>query len=154
MVGHRVYVASPLGFTAATRDYYDRQVLGRLRDMGCAPLDPWAGQDPPPAGADLQALAVWSHAAGRRNAQLIDEADALLAILDGADVDSGTAAEIGYAAARGKPIVGVRDDLRQSGDNAAVTVNLQVEYFIRSSGGSIARNLEEGLARLTELLRR
>jgi nucleoside 2-deoxyribosyltransferase len=153
MAGHRVYVASPLGFTAATRDYYDREVLGRLWDAGCVPLDPWAGQDGPPAGADPRALAHWSHAAGRRNAELIDEADALLAILDGADVDSGTAAEIGYAAARGKPIVGVRDDLRQTGDNAGVTVNLQVEYFIRSSGGWIAGNLAEGLARLTEILR-
>ena len=35
---------------------------------------------------------------------------AVVAVLDGADVDSGTAAEIGYAFARGKLIVGYRGD--------------------------------------------
>jgi nucleoside 2-deoxyribosyltransferase len=91
---------------------------------------------------------------GRRNAELIEESDALFAILDGADVDSGTAAEVGYAAARGKPIVGVREDLRQTGDNPGVTVNLQVEYFIRSTGGSIETSLERGLEQLARLLGR
>jgi nucleoside 2-deoxyribosyltransferase len=157
MVGQKVYVASPLGFTAATRDYYERRVLGGLRDAGCVPLDPWAGQDGPPDGppdgADRAALAAWSLRVGQRNAQLIDESDAVLAILDGPDVDSGTAAEVGYAAARGKPIAGVRDDLRQAGDNLGVTVNLQVEYFIRSTGGAIAHSLEEGIECLAALLR-
>lgn len=154
MVGQKVYVASPLGFTAATREYYERRVLRGLRDAGCEPLDPWAGQDAPPDAAGGFALAAWSLGVGQRNAQLIDESDAVLAILDGPDVDSGTAAEIGYAAARGKPIAGVRDDLRQTGDNPGVTVNLQVEYFIQSTGGSIAHSLEEGIECLAALLRR
>ena len=154
MVGQKVYVASPLGFTAATREYYERRVLEGLRDAGCVPLDPWAGPDGPDDPADHAALAEWSGRTGRRNAELIDESDALLAILDGPDVDSGTAAEVGYAAARGKPIVGVRDDLRQTGDNPGVTVNLQVEYFIRSAGGSIEPSLERGLEQLARLLPR
>jgi nucleoside 2-deoxyribosyltransferase len=41
----------------------------------------------------------------------LTEKRAMLAILDGQDVDSGTAAEIGYAFARRKPIV-YRGDLR------------------------------------------
>ena len=61
----------------------------------------------------------------------------MVAVLDGADVDSGTAAEIGYAFARGKLIVGYRGDFRLSADNEGGTVNLQVEYFIRESGGTI-----------------
>lgn len=162
MVGQKVYVASPLGFTAATREYYERRVLRSLRDAGCVPLDPWAGQeigqeggqDGPPDEAGRDALTAWSLRVGRRNAELIDESDAVLAILDGPDVDSGTAAEVGYAAARGKPIVGVRDDLRQIGDHPGVTVNLQVEYFIRSTGGSIESSLEAGLECLAALLRR
>ena len=154
MVGQKVYVASPFGFTAATREYYERRVLQGLRDAGCVPLDPWAGPSGPNDPADHAALAEWSRRTGRRNAELIDESDALLAILDGADVDSGTAAEVGYAAARGKPIVGVREDLRQTGDNRGVTVNLQVEYFIRSTGGSIETSLERGLEQLARLLGR
>src|SRR5215475_516791 len=47
----------------------------------------------------------------RTNHAAIDRCDALVAVLDGADVDSGTAAEIGYAFARGKPIIGYRGDV-------------------------------------------
>jgi len=44
----------------------------------------------------------------------IDKADIVLCLLDGPDVDSGTALEIGYAFARRKPIIGVRSDFRNS----------------------------------------
>jgi len=42
------------------------------------------------------------------------EADAALAVLDGADVDSGVAYEVGQARALGKPVIGLRTDFRQS----------------------------------------
>ena len=69
---------------------------------------------------------------GATNRAAIDAADAVVAVLDGVDVDSGTAAEIGYAFARGKLIVGYRGDFRLSADNEGSIVNLQVEYFIRA----------------------
>ena len=40
-----------------------------------------------------------------------------MAILDGADADSGTCWECGYAHGLGKPIVAVRTDLRASEDD-------------------------------------
>lgn len=83
---------------------------------------------------------------------MIDLADGLLAVLDGVDVDSGTAAEIGFAASRGKPIVGLRLDVRQTGDNEGAVVNLQVEHFIASSGGGITRTLDAAVALLARLL--
>ncbi len=46
----------------------------------------------------------------------IQRADLVVAILDGSDADSGTCWECGYAYALGKPIVGVRTDLRASED--------------------------------------
>ena len=52
-----------------------------------------------------------------------DEADVVVAMLDGSDSDSGTALEVGYAMARGKPIVGVRTDFRKSQDRG---VNLML----------------------------
>ena len=66
-----------------------------------------------------------------------------MAVLDGVDVDSGTAAEIGYAFARGKLIVGYRGDFRLSADNEGSVVNLQVEYFIRESGGTIVERYQD-----------
>ena len=80
---------------------------------------------------------------GGNNRAGIDRADMVLAVLDGADVDSGTAAEIGYAFAKGKPILGYRGDFRLSADNEGSIVNLQVEYFIRQSGGDIVASIKE-----------
>ena len=72
----------------------------------------------------------------------------MLAILDGDDVDSGTASEVGYACALGRPVVGLRSDLRNSGDNEATLVNLQVEWFVLESGGQLLTGLDEALAAL------
>ena len=88
---------------------------------------------------------------GNNNREAIDRCDLVFAVLDGVDVDSGTAAEIGYAFARGKAILGYRGDFRLSADNEGSTVNLQVEYFIRQSGGDIITtfaDLDEALDRL------
>ena len=53
----------------------------------------------------------------------IRECDAVLAILEGADADSGTCIEMGYAYGIGKPIIGVRTDFRASEDRG---LNLMV----------------------------
>ena len=79
----------------------------------------------------------------RTNQEAIDRAETVVAVLDGVDVDSGTAAEIGYAFARGKRIVGYRGDFRLAGDNEGAVVNLQVEYFVRASGGTIVTRLAD-----------
>jgi nucleoside 2-deoxyribosyltransferase len=86
----------------------------------------------------------------RTNQAAIDRAEAVVAVLDGVDVDSGTAAEIGYAFACGKRIVGYRGDFRRTGDNDGAVVNLQVEYFVRASGGTIVTRLAD----VTRALRR
>ena len=44
----------------------------------------------------------------------LGEADAVVAVLDGPDADSGTCFEMGYAYARDIPVVGVRTDFRRS----------------------------------------
>jgi nucleoside 2-deoxyribosyltransferase len=52
-------------------------------------------------------------------------ADAVVAILDGSDVDSGTAVELGYAFALGKPILGIRTDFRALEERG---VNIMVAF--------------------------
>lgn len=78
-----------------------------------------------------------------RNEDLLNRCDIIFAILDGCDVDSGTAAEIGYGYAQGKTIFGYRGDFRKTGDNLGSTINLQVEYFIMHSGGKLFSSLHE-----------
>jgi nucleoside 2-deoxyribosyltransferase len=89
---------------------------------------------------------------GKVNAELIRAADGMLAVLDGTDVDSGTASEIGFASALGKAIVGLRTDLRRAGDNDGAIVNLQVEYFVRATGGPIVTDLQEAVLALARVL--
>ena len=141
-----IYLAGPLGFSEAGRDFYYRVLVPDVERAGHTVLDPWKLTDPAeidavqslPIGRDRRdAWRALSQVIGRNNHAALDACDAVLAVLDGVDVDSGTAAEIGYAFARGKPILGYRGDLRLAADNEAVTVNLQVEYFIRASGGDI-----------------
>ena len=68
----------------------------------------------------------------------------VLAVLDGVDVDSGTASEIGYAFGLGDKVInGYRGDFRRSGENDGVCINLQVQYWIEQSGGTIVRSLSE-----------
>ncbi len=44
----------------------------------------------------------------------LSSSDLVVAVLDGADCDSGVAFEMGYARAKGIPVVAVRTDFRQS----------------------------------------
>jgi len=153
-----VYLAGPLGFLAAGRHYHV-DVLVPAVAARFDVLDPWSAGDDVIAGLAAEAtgvvpserLAEMNRAIGAGNRDLIDRCDAVLAVLDGTDVDSGTAAEIGYAAARAKPIVGLRTDLRLSGENPAAVVNLQVAYFIGHSGGRIVRDLAAAIDALVEV---
>jgi nucleoside 2-deoxyribosyltransferase len=148
----KIYLAGPYGFSEAGRHFYHGVLIPLVADLGHEAVDPWALTDPTriatvaalPEGAERRA--AWrklNMAIAAENRAAIDRCDAMLAVLDGADVDSGTAAEIGYGFARGKPILGYRGDFRISADNEGGTVNLQVEYFIRESGGDIVATLSE-----------
>jgi nucleoside 2-deoxyribosyltransferase len=142
----QIYIASPLGFSEAGSDFYNNRLIPQLKSLGHEVSDPWNLTDPRKITAVLampygtEKRDEWRRInteIGRNNQLAIDRCDAVLAVLDGADVDSGTASEIGYAFAKGKPILGYRGDFRLSADNEGSVVNLQVEYFIRQSGGEI-----------------
>ncbi len=152
----KFYLASPLGFATATRAFM-AEMEDTLAAAGVAFVNPWSsGFGPAFAeaervadGAERVAALAWVNTAvGRTNAESIQACDGVLAVLDGVDVDSGTASEIGYAFALGKRIYGLRTDSRLTGDNAGTVVNLQVQYFIEASGGRIVRELAAAVALL------
>ncbi len=105
----RLYLAGPL-FTQAERRWL-RQLAGRLREPGHEVFLP---QDD--AALPLLRDPPDFHGAFEGCCAGIEWADALVAVLDGADADSGTAWECGYAFARGKPIVALRTDFRGGED--------------------------------------
>jgi len=142
-----IYLAGPLGFSEAGRLF--NGVLAKKLSKRYKVIDPFKLTKKSKIQAILKLPRLddqrdaWRRLnpqIGRGNQKAIDSCDAVLANLDGQDVDSGTAAEIGYAFARGKPVIGYRGDLRLSSDNVGLTVNLQVEFFIRESGGEILSN--------------
>lgn len=152
MADNSIYLASPLGFSPENRPYLDR-VKQCLTACGYTIFDPWAQTqfaaeiEQARALADCAAqVAAFRRIAaglGRVNEEGIRSATLLFAILDGAELDSGTASEVGFGAALGKICYGLRTDLRDSGDFVGVAINLQVLHFIERSGGRLFRRLEE-----------
>src|SRR3954452_3219469 len=139
----RCYVASGLGFNDAGAYYHEQVYLPALRTV-VTPVDPWAlttsqeVAEARAAGRERElALEI-----GARNAEAIRTCTLLAAHLDGQEVDSGTAAEIGFAAALGLRCFGLRTDMRESGESG-VSVNLQVEHFVVASGGSMCASLDQ-----------
>lgn len=149
---HNLYIASPLGFSEVGRFFMHEKLFPLLTDMGYGIIDPWTltpAKDIDkvmqlPYGAERRkAWEKLNRVIGKNNVKGIDKSTGLFAILDGTDVDSGTAAEIGYAVAKQKTVLGYRGDFRLAADNEGSLVNLQVEYFIKLNKGAIVSSLEE-----------
>lgn len=151
--GPAIYVASPLGFSEPGSEYLDAVLHPALLAAGFSVLDPWSTGSAivSSAGPDADPRAV-NAALGAANASLIQECAGVLAVLDGTDVDSGTAAEIGFAAALQKLVVGLRTDFRMAGDNPDTPINLQVLHFIDESGGAFTTSVEHAVGMLAARL--
>jgi nucleoside 2-deoxyribosyltransferase len=146
-----IYLASPLGFAESTRAFMG-ELAAQLREV-VEVVNPWDDKrfaadiehapetiDP----AERRALyARINHGLGDKNAERIRSRDGKVAVLDGIDVDSGTAAEIGYGYGLGKRIYGLRTDFRLTGENEVSVVNVQVRYFIDHSGGTLVTSPTE-----------
>ena len=155
----KIYIASPLGFSEAGREFYYKKRIPLLIYNGFEVINPWEltpkneiekiqnmdyGKEKKLAWQNQNMIIAENNRVG------IDDCDFMLAVLDGTDVDSGTASEIGYAFAKEKKVVGYRGDFRLSSDNEGGMVNLQVEYFIRKSHGTIVTNASEILSELNK----
>ncbi len=144
------YLASPLGFSPEWKSYRNK-IKERLTQMGCTVLDPWE-QKYHSAIKEAGAIQDWSSRVqafkdiavqiGKANEEMIRSCDVVLGVLDGAELDSGTVSEIGFAAALGKKCYGLRTDFRDCGEFDGQPFNLQVLYWIESSGGKLFRRIE------------
>jgi len=144
----RCYLASPLGFTDAGARLLREVYLPRLATV-VEPVNPWeltSAEEVRAARGARGRRELWAEI-GRRNAEAIASSPLLVAYLEGQELDGGTAAEVGYAAALGVRCFGLRSDRRLTGEPDA-RVNLQVEYFITASGGTIVATLDRLLREL------
>jgi nucleoside 2-deoxyribosyltransferase len=61
----------------------------------------------------------------------LDACGCVVALLDGAQIDDGTAWEIGYAYSRGIPVYGIRTDCRIAGETRFNRMNSMIEGCLR-----------------------
>jgi nucleoside 2-deoxyribosyltransferase/predicted secreted protein len=115
---YRVYLAAPL-FSEAERSF-NVMVAKRLEE------NLFEVHLPQDAGDDSDArVESEQHRIFRINLQELRDADIVVAIIDGADADSGTAWEMGFASALGKPVVALRTDFRRVGHHEHVNLMLE-----------------------------
>ena len=115
-----LYLAGPL-FTQAERSW-NLRLAALLTEAGHSVFLPQA---------EVQAIETLdAETIFRVDVDGVRSADAVVAILDGADPDSGTSFECGLAFALGLPIVVVRTDFRAGGDalpgQKLATINLML----------------------------
>jgi len=126
-----LYLAAPL-FTAAEQAF-NAELARQLRAAGhtvMVPQDfcaPWGG--PPPDFAGIH-RACLDH---------LGRATLVVAVLDGADPDSGTCFEVGWACARGIPVIGLRTDLRPGEDGGLPNC------MLTRSCRAVARSVDEAV---------
>jgi nucleoside 2-deoxyribosyltransferase len=136
----KIYLAGPL-FSEAERDWMSK-LKGQIESLAAK------------SGRSVQV--IWPYelitqeeidALGRlakdeifsRCKSHLDGTDLVIALLDGSQVDDGTAWEIGYyyALKRGK-IIGIRTDFRRAGESDGAKVNSMIECACHSMVQSVA----------------
>jgi nucleoside 2-deoxyribosyltransferase len=133
---HTIYQAGPL-FSEADKAFH-RELFAHLRLAGYTVI--WPGD----LLTDKQIAEAGPHAPSMIfNAcrEAIDRSTLMVALLDGAQVDDGTAWEIGYAYAKGIPIYGIRTDARRAGETPHSYANSMIQGclagYSRSAEGLI-----------------
>jgi len=101
-----VYFAAPL-FTLAERRF--NEDLSAEMQRLCPSLSFFF---PQACDKEFQGMPDFAQRVYKTLIAALDCCDAVVAILDGPDSDSGTCIEMAYARAKGKPVIGVRTDFR------------------------------------------
>jgi len=115
---YRVYLAAPL-FSEAERSY-NTALADLLRQHL---FEVYVPQE---TGDDTAHRDMPEHARiYDQNKKALHEADVVVAVIDGADADSGTAWEMGYATALNIPVFALRTDFRKVGTHEQVNLMLE-----------------------------
>nr|WP_209690860.1 nucleoside 2-deoxyribosyltransferase [Methanomicrobium sp. W14] len=114
---YRVYLAAPL-FTAAERSFNRRlsEILGKNL------FDVYLPQETGDCIGSREAYL--NKSIFEKNLSELKKADIVVSVTDGADADSGTSWEMGFAYAMNKKVVSLRTDFRMAGPNERVNLML------------------------------
>ncbi len=135
MEGIRVFLAAPF-FSQAEREF-NSKIAGFLRGEG---FEVWMAQENPfiSGGSEEEKRRIFE-----MDLSALKGCNAVVAVLDGECVDSGTAFELGYAYAIGKPIIGIKTDYRTF--SPVEELNLMIEVAVRLIKASTFEEMKERL---------
>ncbi len=128
---YRVYLAAPL-FSAAERTF-NGELASFLRARRFRVYLPQEHGDDGAARGPGALRGLFE-----RLVAALDAADLVVAVIDGADPDSGTAWEMGYAYARNVPVVALRTDFRRVGDGECANLMLECSSAVAGSFDELA----------------
>lgn len=114
----KIFLAAPL-FDEAERDF-NAKVAKKLRKSG---FEVWMAQEAPFIKEDTidKKKRIYEG-----DISTLKKSDAVVAVLDGVQVDAGVAFEMGYAKALGKPIIGIKTDYRTFSKIEEINLILEV----------------------------
>jgi nucleoside 2-deoxyribosyltransferase/predicted secreted protein len=127
---YRIYLAAPL-FSEAERTYNAMLAALLEKHLFEVYLPQEAGDDSGTRGDSEQQQLF------KKNLQALKDSDIIVAIIEGADADSGTAWEMGYASALGIPIIALRTDFRRVGHHEQVNLMLEQSATVVTSPGDL-----------------
>ncbi|MCZ0860191.1 nucleoside 2-deoxyribosyltransferase [Methanocorpusculum sp. MG] len=123
---YRIYLAAPL-FSEAQK-IYNAGLADLLASQYYAVHLPQKFEDTAESRSKNREELIY-----RWNLAALKNSDIVVAVIDGSDVDSGTAWEMGYATALGKRIIAIRTDFRRYSENELVNLMLETEAEVVGS---------------------
>jgi nucleoside 2-deoxyribosyltransferase len=114
----KIFLAAPL-FNEAEREFNSR-MAEKLRGKG---FEVWLAQETPfiQQGTHKEKKTIYEG-----DISALSSSDMVVAVLDGMEVDSGVAYEVGYAKALGKPVIGIKTDYRTFSEMEKINLMLEV----------------------------
>jgi nucleoside 2-deoxyribosyltransferase/predicted secreted protein len=132
---YRVYLAAPL-FSEGERAY-NLSIARNLRNNFFDVFLPQeAGDDSHTRDKEEQSR-IFSE-----NLKTLEKSDIIVAVIDGADADSGTAWEMGYAYAQKKQVIALRTDFRRAGMHEQVNMMLEESAKVVTSSDTLLNLLK------------
>ncbi|MFA6224700.1 MAG: nucleoside 2-deoxyribosyltransferase [Methanoregula sp.] len=135
---YRIYLAAPL-FSTAERTY-NAALAELLKHHLFEVFLPQEVGDDTDTRMKTEQARIFS-----KNKSDLDNADIVVAVIDGADADSGTAWEMGYAYAHNKPVIALRTDFRRAGMHEQVNLMLEKSSKVVSSTAELLESVKSPL---------
>ena len=137
VVQRDVYISGPL-FTPVERQYLE-DIAAICEALGLSNYLPHRDAGFGPARDDRARLFF------QQDLRMLRDSRCVVAVVNGSDIDSGTAWEIGFSYSAGKHIAGIREDIRDGEINPMVACSLTLTHSLKElsevlKGWKIARD--------------